>query len=245
MIISKFFYVITISLFVCVYTTSNAQVVINSTVIEPSAALRIVSQDHGVLIPRITLISNTDVITIPNPAVSLLIYNQSSNSTLSPGYYYWNGTIWERLFDDEVIYERVAYDNTDIITNINANIELPIFGNLVVNEDPQLYIFISNTKIQVIKNGRYEVDFSAHLKSMINGAEPQARIEINGVPIGAVGTSGHINTNAGHQNSSIHLYETFNLTAGDILSIRMTPIGSGTITFANEGSSRITITKVQ
>lgn len=235
----------TIALFVSFFTLSRAQVVVNSTEVEPSAALKIVSFNRGILIPRIGLIDNTDINTIANPVISLLVYNKTTNSNISPGYYYWNGNLWERLFDDEVVYERVVYENIDISTNINGNLDLPIFENLIINEAPQLYTFLSNTRIQITKNGRYEIDLNLHLRSTINGAEPRLRIEVNGNPIGAVGTSGHITTNAGHRNSSIHLFETFNLSAGDVLSIRMRPVNSGKTTFANVGSSEITITKIQ
>lgn len=58
-----------------------------------SAGLDVDFTDKGVLIPRVNLQSNTDVTTIPSPAVSLMVYN--TGATLSPaGFYYWNGTNW-------------------------------------------------------------------------------------------------------------------------------------------------------
>ena len=44
--------------------------------------------------PRIALTGTVDVTTIPSPAISLLIYNTSTISDVTPGFYYWNGTVW-------------------------------------------------------------------------------------------------------------------------------------------------------
>lgn len=54
------------------------------------------ANDKGILIPRVSLISDTDVVTISSPAVSLLVYNTNSAITNGNGvgYYYWSGTKW-------------------------------------------------------------------------------------------------------------------------------------------------------
>ncbi len=73
---------------------------INSTAANPdnSAMLDIVSSNKGLLIPRVTLTSISDVSTIPNPAISLLVYNTAAAgiapNNVIPGYYYYNGTAW-------------------------------------------------------------------------------------------------------------------------------------------------------
>jgi hypothetical protein len=50
------------------------------------------------LIPRVSLLSSTDVLTIAAPAISLLVYNSATSGTFPdnviPGFYYWNGTKW-------------------------------------------------------------------------------------------------------------------------------------------------------
>ncbi|MEK6615852.1 MAG: hypothetical protein AABZ32_07050, partial [Bacteroidota bacterium] len=55
----------------------------------------------GLLIPRVSLISSTDAVTIPNPATSLLIYNSIGGGLSPAGYYYNSGTtvapVWVRL----------------------------------------------------------------------------------------------------------------------------------------------------
>ena len=66
-----------------------------------SSMLDVKSINKGLLIPRITLTSTSDVITITSPAVSLMVYNTTAAgggpTAVTPGFYFWNGTAWERL----------------------------------------------------------------------------------------------------------------------------------------------------
>lgn len=49
----------------------------------------------GFLGPKVALTSNTDIITIPNPAVGLLVYNLGTETTFPvEGFLYWNGSEW-------------------------------------------------------------------------------------------------------------------------------------------------------
>ncbi len=54
--------------------------------------------NKGVLITRIALLSTTDVVTIPSPATSLLVYNTNAAMTGgSLGFWYFDGTKWVGL----------------------------------------------------------------------------------------------------------------------------------------------------
>lgn len=82
-------------------------VAINTTGNDPdeSAMLDIVNSSKGLLIPRVSLSSTTDAVTISSPATSLLVYN--TNASISgtdadgAGYYYNSGTpaapVWVKL----------------------------------------------------------------------------------------------------------------------------------------------------
>ncbi len=72
---------------------AKGQVGIGTTTPNSTSALEIVSNTKGILIPRLTLAQRN---TIVSPPVSLLIY-QTDNS---PGYYYFNGTVWTILKTD-------------------------------------------------------------------------------------------------------------------------------------------------
>lgn len=83
--------------------TENGQIGIGTTVPNTYSSLDIESSNTGVLIPRVNLTSSTlDLNTdndndISNQPISLMVYN--SGTTLTQGYYYWNGTQW-RFMDN-------------------------------------------------------------------------------------------------------------------------------------------------
>lgn len=80
--------------------TSNGSVGIGTAAPDVSAILDITSTNRGILVPRIALTSRTDITTIPNPAVGLLIYNLGTIPSFTfKGFVFWNGTEW-RSFDN-------------------------------------------------------------------------------------------------------------------------------------------------
>ena len=63
-----------------------------------SAGLDVDFTNKGLLVPRVALTSTTDVVTIPTPATSLLVYNTNVGMTGGGvGYWYWNGTAWVQV----------------------------------------------------------------------------------------------------------------------------------------------------
>ena len=60
----------------------------------------ITSTNDGLLIPRIAL-SATNVATVLTPTTSELVYNTATSAVgpnqVTPGFYYWDGTLWIRL----------------------------------------------------------------------------------------------------------------------------------------------------
>ena len=73
-----------------------AQTGIGTSTPHASAKLEVSATNKGFLPPRVTLTSNTDAITIPNPAEGLLVYNLGS-AGLQAGYYYWNNANWATI----------------------------------------------------------------------------------------------------------------------------------------------------
>ena len=68
---------------------------ISGTPPDNSAMLDVNSVNKGLLIPRVALLSTTDVVTITTPAVSLLVFNTNNAMTGGAiGYWYWNGANW-------------------------------------------------------------------------------------------------------------------------------------------------------
>lgn len=64
--------------------------------ITPNAALDVTSTDDGILVPRIALV-NTTTATVATPTTSEIVYNTATVNDVTPGFYYWNGTIWVRI----------------------------------------------------------------------------------------------------------------------------------------------------
>jgi trimeric autotransporter adhesin len=73
----------------------NAQVGIGTII--PNGALDISSTTDGLLIPRVALTNTTSALPLTLPTVSELVYNSATVADVTPGYYYWNGSIWVRL----------------------------------------------------------------------------------------------------------------------------------------------------
>ena len=96
----KLFLVISVVAITC---NLQAQVAINTNGAAPdnSAMLDVNSTAKGILIPRVALTGIADATTISSPATSLLVYNTATAGTtpnnVTPGYYYWDATVWQRL----------------------------------------------------------------------------------------------------------------------------------------------------
>lgn len=66
-----------------------------------SAQLHVNSTTKGLLIPNLALTATNAATPVTSPATSLLVYNTAtagvSPNNVTPGYYYWNGTAWQRF----------------------------------------------------------------------------------------------------------------------------------------------------
>lgn len=93
-----------ISLVISIFLLSNIESVCQGVSInnwgagaDTSAILDISDTTKGLLIPRLALTGTSSASPIIQPATSLLIYNTATVSDVTPGYYYWNGSSWDRI----------------------------------------------------------------------------------------------------------------------------------------------------
>lgn len=94
----KILFSLVIASFSLSLTAQNVGINTSGAVPNASAALDVDYADKGLLIPRVTLQSTTDVTTIPTPATSLLVYNTNAAMTNgSVGYWHWDGAAWVRF----------------------------------------------------------------------------------------------------------------------------------------------------
>ena len=117
----------------------HAQIGIGTTSVNASAKLQVDATNKGFLPPRVLLTSTSDVSTIATPATGLLVYNTntagSSPSNVTPGFYYYDGSKWQRIINQQP-------DATVSFTTSNPNTGSPSFTpNTPASTD---YIYISN-----------------------------------------------------------------------------------------------------
>lgn len=94
-----------------------SQVGIGTTSPDPSSILDIQSTSKGLLIPRINLSTNP----VLNPQKSLLVWN-TDTSVYSEGFYYYNGSIWKRLENNNV-WNTNGNTGTSDVTDFLGNID--------------------------------------------------------------------------------------------------------------------------
>ncbi len=145
------------------------------------------------------------------------------------------------------------WTNSNTSTNLNSNnTTAPIFGTLdYVDDNTNLYQVSGNTLV-VKEAGRYDIRANLSLVGINSGGNTQqrtnvnARIAINGSPIGAIGASGYIRFANNHDHSSIHVNEILNLNANDVVSIiTYREANAGTVRFSGSGESSFIINKLK
>src|SRR3982751_5624011 len=91
--------ILLLSLIICNLSILKAQNIgIGTNTPDASALLDVKSSSKGLLIPRVALLNNTDIVTIVSPATSLIVYNTASAgagaAAITPGFYFWSGSKW-------------------------------------------------------------------------------------------------------------------------------------------------------
>jgi len=133
----------------------HSQVGIGTTTPHASSILDIKSSNSGVLIPRIALDSNSDITSISSPEISLLVYNTSSLNDLKPGFYFWNGSKWNRLVDSELVYGEIYKSHSASLQLLNSGVPIE-FGSVGVYQG----VTANSNGFQVLKAGVYRVSYS-------------------------------------------------------------------------------------
>lgn len=181
---------------------SFAQVGIGTASPNASAMLDVTATNSGLLIPRIALLSNTDVVTIPSPAISLLVYN----SGFAPnGYYYWNGAIWVQLTTPTNSWQLTGNAGTNAATNF-----------LGTTDDVDLVFRRFNTRAGFIGNpntstGNKNTSFGAN---SLNAAGTGIRNTAIGTNVMPINTTGQLNVSIGDQSMFSNLGGSTNTAIG-------------------------------
>lgn len=209
------------SLVILVTSQAFAQNVgINTATPDASAALEIKNTNKGLLIPRVSLLSLTDNVTVPSPAVSLLIYNTNAAISTGAGYYFNNGTAsspaWTKFIssDDAGIAFAAKSGYVEVLPNTSKVLNLDTEDFDVSNNFLLGSSFVNpNTFIAPVK-GVYH--FDATIKWEINGAASaitiDAALRVNGLNrVSFFETSQH--------SYAMHINNNVLLNAGDKVTI--------------------------
>ncbi|MFD2566137.1 beta strand repeat-containing protein [Pseudotenacibaculum haliotis] len=90
-----------------------------------SSILDLNSPNKGILIPRVALQSTADNLTISNGnALSLIVFNTTNNTNITPGFYYWDGLKWNQFANTDII-EQLRID----IQTVEDNVDLRKVGS--------------------------------------------------------------------------------------------------------------------
>jgi len=122
--------------------SSYSQVGIGTTgPLADGAILHMESPNKGLMIPRVPLDSRLDMVTItPSNVEGLLVYNTATNGvgniSVSPGFYFWDGGEWVRMYDEgySVHYEQTDPERADnqtttyTLPNLDQTITIPFTG---------------------------------------------------------------------------------------------------------------------
>ena len=135
---------------------------------------------------------------------------------------------------------RFRSENTDIITNINSEITwgtrtIPLMGT--VTESHSDFTVVGDG-LQCNFNGRVKVIANAYIYSSVTDSKVEGRFKVGGVFKGAISACSLIRNKAGHNSSSIHLIEEFDVTSGQIIElIGRAGAAVGTATLDSVGTS--------
>ncbi len=213
-----------------IYAQQNVGIGTNTP--NASALLDIRSSNKGILVPRVNLVSETDEVTIINPATSLLIYNTNAAITDGEGYYFWNGTKWSKF----ATRSNLANLAWGITGNTGTNAVTDFIGTI----DDKPLVFKTNNiesgRIDAIPNNVFFGRGAGKLTTGVNNSffgHQSGSTNVSGVENTAMGSFALESNTTGNTNTAIGLSALrFNITGSF-----NTAVGSRAL-FANETGSR-------
>lgn len=219
-----------------IYAQQNVGIGTNTP--NASSLLDLSSNNKGLLVPRVNLISETDVVTIINPATSLLIYNTNNTLPDGEGHYFWNGSKWSKL--------ATRSNLANLAWGIGGNAGTSTATDFIGTTDDKALVFKTNNiqsgKIDPVVNnvffGRSAgiLTTGANNSFFGNGAASGNTSGIQNTAIGsfalennttgnnnvAVGVSALRSIEQGNENTAVGVRTLFSLTA---LDARNTALG--------------------
>ncbi len=112
----------------------------------PSAALEIQSPNKGLLIPRVELLSVSDINTVPNPVKGLLVFNDNDNISggTGAGFYYWDGLVWKQALGPQGPQGAAGNNGANGVNGSNGQDGISV-TSATVNSNGDLILTLSNS----------------------------------------------------------------------------------------------------
>ena len=202
----------------------------------PNAVFDANDAHKGVLLPRVSLLSATDTVTVHSPGISLLLYNTStvgvSPDNLTPGFYFWNGTKWQSLsgarsFLETFVefYALMPGDNTATVapgTPISFPQNGPTSGTIIRSSTTPTSEFIIPDVGTYSITWQVSIAEAGQLVLVVNGVE-DARTLVGR----ATGTT-QIIGNTLLTTSTLNTIVSLNNPTGNAVALTVNPIAGGT-----------------
>lgn len=217
------------------FTLLNAQVGIGTLTPDASSALDISTSNKGVLVPRVSLsnVTASSIDGVNTAATGLLIWNNNSTTTGGDGigYYYYNGTIWEKV-------QTTATNSTNTVASkyrASASYTLANGVYRYLNYNTTSFSIgggsynTTNGTYTVPEDGIYEI--KAKLNVGFNSSGPREmsimwRLMVNGTIYEQNGEQGGATVTTSYRHTFRQNF-THELSAGDEVRIRVFPAYSG------------------
>lgn len=176
--------------FIVISYICTGQVGIGTTNPNPSALLDIdvstITPKRGFLFPRINLMSNTDISTIPTPATGLMVYNKiasgsGNNLIKANSLAVWNTNVWEsisNLLEITTLKTPIEYalsskvqQNFSVVELQNINLSQPV---IVSWQASDIYVGNSNdvlltgSSIKFLTDSYYQLSGAINFKANVN-----------------------------------------------------------------------------
>lgn len=246
-----------------------AQTGIATSTISDGVMLQLGTNNKGLLLPRIPLVSRTSTSPLPtNIPTGTMIFNTSTTGNfpnlITPGIYWWSAEDmhWTSL-STNLETSAVKYTSSETATDYNTTAwqNIKLFGNMVYNESSSIYSINNAAQTLTIKRqGLYSISSILSFNRFDGGngsmVSLTARVFVNGNPAGTEQVFSPEETASVSSNRGLfsHAFtEYLSLSANDIISIRIKKTdgtysnnyGDSPVRFHQNGDSSIALLRIR